>query len=62
MKVIQCDRCKKIINNGQIVQFQYKEFELKYKVGDRDWHTKALEVCESCFNNLLIFLGDDTSK
>ena len=62
MKVIQCDRCKKIINNGRIVRFQYKQFELKYKSEERDWHTKELEMCESCFNNLLIFLGDDISK
>lgn len=62
MKVIQCDRCKKIIKNGRIVRFQYKQFELKYKTEERDWNSKELEVCESCFNNLLIFLGDDITN
>lgn len=53
---------KKIINNGLIVRFLYKKFELKGTAEERDWHNKEVEICESCFNNLLIFLGDDITK
>lgn len=54
MKVIQCDRCKKIINKGELIRFEHKQFEPNCEEHERN--SKELDLCDSCFNNLLMFL------
>ena len=60
MKVIQCDRCKEIIDKGEFVRFEHKQF--KPGCEEIEWNSKKLDLCDSCYNNLLIFLRGDTSK
>lgn len=60
MKVIQCDKCKKIINKGELIRFEHKQFALNCE--ELEWNNKVLDLCDNCFNNLLMFLRGDTSK
>lgn len=60
MKVVQCDRCKKIIDKGELVRFEHKQFEPNCE--EKEWNSKNLDLCNSCYNRLLIFLRGDTSK
>lgn len=60
MKVIQCDRCKKIIDRRELVRFGHKQFEPDCE--EREWNSKELDLCDSCYNIFLIFLKGDTSK
>lgn len=59
MKIIQCDRCKSIITMGRLVTLGSKQFNLEDHSEEHDWNIKNLEICDSCFNNLLMFLGHD---
>ena len=56
MTVKQCDRCKKVVPNGYIVEFSYKEFD-GYSEKENLFRNKTLDLCNSCYKKLITFLG-----
>lgn len=61
MTVKQCDRCKKVVPDGYIVIFSYKEF--RGHAEEREFsHRKTLDLCDSCYKNLITFLGVNDEK
>ena len=48
MKVIQCDRCKKLIEQGEIVQFNHRSFETTCEM--KEWspiNRTDLDFCDN---------------
>lgn len=58
MTVIQCDRCKNIIEQGERVHFEHKSFDTCCEV--REWSSikkHDWDFCDNCYNELKSFLG-----
>lgn len=62
MTVIQCDKCKSIIENGHRVRVEHGDFR-PYRQGEEregtrysKLTTKELDLCNECFKSLKDFL------
>lgn len=58
MTVIQCDRCKKLIEKGERVQFNHRSFDTISEM--REWSSikrADLDFCDNCYKELKNFLG-----
>lgn len=59
MTVIQCDRCKKIIDKGEEVIFEHKPFDKISEVKEplKIDNRARWDFCDECYKELKIFLG-----
>ena len=63
MKVIQCDKCKKIIETGKRVRFDHGNIRPPIENDNEEFNryskltTRDLDLCDECYEKLKEFLG-----